>query len=55
MFARNSIKHSSKKGSTNSSFQNMVVDLDKQQEESISGGLVIALVLLVQPADRIKI
>lgn len=41
MFARHSIKHSSQKGSTSSSLQKIVVDLDEQQEESISGGLTL--------------
>lgn len=40
MFERHSIKDSSQKGSTSSSLQKIVVDLDEQQEDSISGGSI---------------
>lgn len=48
MFCQNTIKQSSKLLPTSSSLQNIMVDLEPQHEESISGGtLPMAVIFIV--------
>ncbi|MGI0483873.1 hypothetical protein ACN4EK_00475 [Pantanalinema rosaneae CENA516] len=54
MFHKTAIKHSSPQLPSNSSLQNMVVDLAPEHEAAVSGGNVFFLILFAQSSHKLE-